>query len=93
MTEPETDNKPLGECSRCGLPPAWSPFRDPALTLAHRIGIVRRMLKDARRMRHSGMWLSVEEVEAVLSQLPPEAEIAGVCKKEGERHEQTDERA
>lgn len=35
-----------------------------------RIAVVLRMLEDAKRMHKSGLWLSVEEIEAVCSHIP-----------------------
>ncbi len=51
-------------------PATWSPFSDPQLAREHRIGIVRRLTENAKRQLHSGVWLSVEEIEAVLSVVP-----------------------
>jgi hypothetical protein len=48
----------------------WSPFADPDLDREWRIGCVRRLVEDARRMQRSGCWLSVEEIEAMLSIIP-----------------------
>jgi hypothetical protein len=35
--------------------------------LARRIACVRRLVQDARMLQRSGIWLSVEEVEAALA--------------------------
>lgn len=47
-----------------------SPFGDPDLDREWRIGCVRRIAEDARRMQRSGCWLNVEEIEALLSVIP-----------------------
>jgi hypothetical protein len=36
------------------------------MTQAEQIIAIRRLFQDARRMKRSGIWLSVEEVEALL---------------------------
>lgn len=51
-------------------------FSDPRLLRQHRIAVVHRMVEDARRMQRSGVWLALEEIEAVLS---VEAEGSPVC--------------
>lgn len=45
---------------------------DPAADAARRerVACVRRLLANARRMQHSGVWLSVEEIEAALHAAP-----------------------
>jgi hypothetical protein len=58
------------KCPRCDVEPAWSPFSDPHLTRQYRIAAVRRLIENARRQLHSGIWLSVDEIEAMLSVIP-----------------------
>jgi hypothetical protein len=63
------DTSPQSMSSKQSTRP-WSPFADPDLTREYHIGIVRRLAEDARRMQRSGVWLAVEEIEAVLSVVP-----------------------